>query len=342
MNIFFRLIGAKRRWPLLLMLTIWAPSLHGQYRISKHFTQRVDTIDLSDENYILRDKEGFTAFLPQKGKAAGALIFFVGKKVEANSEIDEMSILEPAIKKNMAVVFITSGNYFDFYFDERDLEKIDSTMQDCIKRTKIPKNRLIFTGNDLGGTRAMKYAVYCEQGKSKFGIHPAAISICDSPLDMIRYWESNARAVENSFDSTAKDMGLRVTQYLLIGMSGTPETRRERFISYSPYCYSSKEGGNAKFLSAIPIRAYLDSDIVWYVENMRKDFYSMNAVDMAGLINQLKLSGNSQAELVIPVSLKKKSSDNTKQDAWSLIDMNELVDWLYRVTDKSKEKSKKK
>jgi len=320
------------------MLCLSSQNLNAQYKISKHFTQRVDTIDLSDDNYILRDKEGFTAFLPEKGKAIGAILFFMGKRVEANSKIEELSILEPALKKNIAVIFLTSGNYFDFYFDERDLEKIDSTVQDCIKRTKIPKNKILFAGNALAGTRAMKYAVFCEQGKSKFGIRPAALTVCDSPLDMIRYWEENNRAVENSFDSTSKETGLRVTQYLLIGMSGIPENKRDRYIDYSPYCYSAKDGGNAQHLSKIPVRAYFDGDIVWWIENKRKDFYSINAIDMAGFINQMKLSGNKQAELISPVNTKKKSSENMKPDTWSLIDLDDLVDWFFSLIDTSKKK----
>jgi hypothetical protein len=313
----------------MLMLFLIPQVSHAQFRVSKHFTQRVDSIDLSDENYILRDKEGFTAFLPQKGKAVGAIIFFMGRRVDSNSKIKEMSILMPAIKKNIAVIFLTSGNHFDFYFEERDLEKIDSTLQDCIKRTKVPKNKLMFAGDSLAGLRAMKYAVFCEKEKSKFGIHPAAIAISDAPLDMIRFWNENKKAAENDFDGVSKNAGLRITQYMLIGLGGIPEIRKEKFIENSPYCHSEKDSSNVMYLSKIPARAYFDGDVVWWIENMRKDFYSLSAIDMAGYINQVKLFGNTNAKLISPV--KKKGSDDAKVETWSLIDFNDLIEWFADV-----------
>jgi hypothetical protein len=316
------------------MLIFFSLHTNAQYRIVKHFTQRVDTIDLSDDNYILRDKEGFTAFLPEKGKPLGAIVFFMGQKIEADSKIDEMAILTPAIKKNLAVVFITSGHYLDFYFDERDIEKIDSIVNDCIKRSKIPKDKMMFAGLSLAGTRAMKYAIHCEKDKSKFKIHPKALVMCDSPLDMIRFWDENNRAVINNYDSTSKETGLMITQYLLIGLQGTPENKREKFVNYSPYCYSDTDGGNAKILKKLPVRAYHEPDINWWIENRRMDFYSMNSFDMAGLINQLKLLGNQNAELITTSNNRKKWPNNGSPHTWLIVDNTELVDWFINLITK--------
>jgi hypothetical protein len=336
----FRELFIVLRSAIFLYLIFTSIDGKSQSRIVKHYTQRVDTIDLSDDNYIVRGKEGFTAFLPEKGRPVGSIIFFMGQTIDADSKIDEMLLLSPAMKKDVAVIFITSGNYMDFYFDERDLEKIDSTVNDCLKRTHVPKDKLMFAGLSLAGTRAMKYAIHCEQNKSKFKIHPKALMLCDSPLDMIRFWEENSRAIVNNNDTSSKNTGLLITQYLLIGLQGTPENKREKFINYSPYCYSDTDGGNAKFLSKIPVRAYHEPDINWWIENRRKDYYGINSFDMAGLINQLKLLGNENAELITTSSNRKKWPNNGSPHTWLIVDNAELVDWFIASLNKIHEKKK--
>jgi hypothetical protein len=337
MNIFPGLLSVFRSIVFLCLVFI-SLNVKAQSRIVKHYTQRVDTIDLSDDNYILRGKEGFTAFLPEKGRPLGSIVFFMGQTVDVDSKIDEMLLIPPAMKKSIAVIFITSGNYLDFYFDERDLEKIDSTVNDFLKRTHVPKDKLMFAGLSLAGTRAMKYAIHCEQNKSKFKIHPKALLLCDSPLDMIRFWEENSRAIVNNNDTSSKNTGLLITQYLLIGLQGTPENKRDKFINYSPFCYSDSAGGNAKYLNKISVRAYHEPDINWNLENRGKDYYGMNSFDMAGLINQLKHSGNPDAELITTNNNRKKWPNNGSPHTWLIVDNNELVDWFVGVLSKKQER----
>ena len=35
----------------------------------------------------------------------------------------------------------------------------------------------------------------------------------------------------------------------------------------------------------------------WWIENRRKSYYDMNSIDLAALINQLRVLGNESAEL---------------------------------------------
>lgn len=309
-----------------------------QSRIVKHYTHRIDTIDISDENYILRDKEGFTAYLPQNNKPEGGIVFFLGKRVESNKNLEELAIIPLATKKNLAVIFISSGNYLDFYFDERDLEKIDSTLHECLKKHKIPPAKLMFAGYSLAGTRAIKFAIHCEQNKSRFGIHPKALVLCDSPLDMLRFWDENNRAILNSYDSLSKKTGEVMTQYLQVGLGGSPVNKKQKYIDYSPFCYSVSDSGNAKVLTKIAVRAYHEPDIDWWIRNKRKDYYSMNSIDIAGLINQLKLSGNKNAELITYANRKKELAKNQIPGTWSIVDVKELVEWYYKIINEPKKR----
>ena len=42
----------------------------------------------------------------------------------------------------------------------------------------------------------------------------------------------------------------------------------------------------------VHVRAYTEPDVQWWMETRRKDYYGMNAIDMAAFINDLNLSGN--------------------------------------------------
>ena len=115
---------------------------------------------------------------------------------------------------------------------------------------------------------------------------------------MERFWEAEIRAIRDNFHQSAAGEGRWVTYLLEKNLGGTPLDSYQNYADYSPYTYSAPGGGNAELLKDIPIRAYHEPDVNWWIENRRKSYYSMNSIDMAGLIYDLKLLGNEQAELV--------------------------------------------
>ncbi len=66
------------------------------------------------------------------------------------------------------------------------------------------------------------------------------------------------------------------------------------------------------------------------------DFYSLNLIDQAAMVNQLKALGNGEAELIATTG---KGFKNYKGNflriphAWSIVDESELCEWMLMKFD---------
>jgi hypothetical protein len=178
----------------------------------------------------------------------------------------------------------------------------------------------------LEGTRAMKQAMFTNDPDSKYKLKPKAIVICDSPLDMVRFHKEMVKAKKLNFNPVTANEGTWVSGYLESNLGGTPENKFHSYVEYSPYCYSDDSIKNFLNFEDIAIRAYTEPDVNWWIETRRKDYYSMNSIDLAALINELKIAGNENAELII-TNNKGYLPDGTRHPhSWSIVDEKEMID----------------
>jgi hypothetical protein len=79
-------------------------------------------------------------------------------------------------------------------------------------------------------------------------------------------------------------------------MGGSPSQVRRAYRSRSPFLASEKDGGNAQLLKNIPIRLYTEPDVVWWIENYGFDYNTINAMDQAALLLQLRAQHQGRAD----------------------------------------------
>lgn len=315
---------------IFTLLTMFSCNQEYKRSIKKsHYTPNSGFVTISDSLQLSRQSSGYSIFLPAAAKEIkGAIIFFQDVPADTSQHLDEMSTVQPAIDKNVAVAFVATGNPFDFLFADADLRRLDSITEQLIADNKLPRNKLLFAGLSLSGTRAMRYATWCQQNKSAFKIHPSGLVLCDAPLDMMRMYDEHNKAVQRNFNALAAGTAAMVLPYLQSHL-GNPLTDREKYIAYSPFSYADSLGGNAQYLVNLPVRAYHEPDINWWIKYRRKDYYSMNSLDMAGLINQLLLSGNNKAALI--TLHHQTTNPDESPHSWSIVDNKELVDWFLKL-----------
>ncbi len=280
---------------------------------------------LTKELSVPHDSVGYSIFLPT-APPVGAVVFFGNTAYTKDNYADESDMIIPALQKQLAVIFLSSGKIIDFYFHDTDLKRADSILNLATTHHQIPKNRLLLCGLSLAGTRAMRYAMYCMDHRANSKIMPRAIAISDAPLDMIRFWGEESFALEVQHNQMSAGEA-RFVLPLLEKHLGKPQNTRSYF-SYSPFCYSAPKGGNIHKFKNIAIRAYHEPDINWWIQNRGKDYYSMNSLDMAAMINRLQLLGNKKAELVTTVSKRKNIAQGVTPHTWSFVDNEPLVTWF--------------
>jgi hypothetical protein len=239
------------------------------------------------------------------------------------------SIIDYALDQQLAVLYSTTDNQVEFFFEDQKIQEIEGYMYDVISKYQIPKDNLLFCGMSLEGTRALKLALYARSPKSKYKLLPKAIAICDAPIDMIRFHREMVKAKVLNFNPTATNEGTWVSAYLEKKLGGTPQSVRQAFVDYSPFTYFADNGDQKlPLLREVAIRAYTEPDVNWWIDTRRKDYYGMNAVDLATLVNELKVIGHKNTELIITNNKGYRPDGTRHPHSWSIVDEKELVGWF--------------
>jgi len=114
---------------------------------------------------------------------------------------------------------------------------------------------------------------------------------------------------------------------------GSPAEHPEKYEEVSSFYPEAKDGGNAKYLAAIPVRLYCDPDINWIIENRRGSYEIINAADLSGCISQLKLLGNKNAEFVNCLGKGFKPDGTRHPHYFSMLDPEEFIVWANKLLD---------
>ncbi|WP_341226016.1 hypothetical protein [uncultured Arcticibacterium sp.] len=280
-------------------------------------------ITLSDGIEIPQVDAGYTIFLTEN-KAIGAVVFF---HTELDTAISN-SIINLARQRDLATLFVNTENSFEFLFEVKKMQELESYIYQACVNYDVPIDNLLFSGMSLEGTRALKMAIFSKSDDSQNHILPKAVAICDAPLDMVRFWAETDKAWRMNLNEVAANEGQWVSHYLTKNLGGKPAEVITNYINYSPFCYTAEYGGNARFLKDIAIRAYTEPDVMWWIENRGKDYYSMNSIDAAALINQIKIDGNEHAELILTEGKGIRPDGSRHPHSWSIVNEPELLNWF--------------
>lgn len=315
------------------LLLFVAPALVAAQQVFQHEEKLTGQIFLTPQIAIPVENAGYTLMLPKDGKARGLVVLFDANREPLPSN-KEPNLEFYALQHDLGVLYMTTGNRLEFFFEETKLKQIDRYLDEALRRYHLPPDNLLFIGMSLAGTRALKYTIFSKQNKAAAGLVPKAIAICDAPLDFVRFWKEAIKARDLNFHPAAANEGAWVAGYLEANLGGTPKEQFQRYVDYSPYCYSSEGKGNAQYFSSIAIRAYTEPDVKWWMANRRKDYYGMNAIDLAAFINTLNLLGNQRAELLVTMDKGYQPDGSRHPHSWSIVDNKELMDWFVSLPAK--------
>ena len=280
-------------------------------------------IVLSKKMTVPKIKSGYTLWLP-KENSKGVIVFFDGNR----DTVNKPPIIDLAFKDELAVLFVTTNNPVEFLFEELKMKELEGYVQEAITKYNIPKDNILYCGMSLAGTRALKLAAFSQTLQSTYKLMPKAIAICDAPLDMVRNYHECKKASDLNLNPVGASESEWVSAYIRSNLKGTPEEALNVYISYSPFCYTAENGGNARAFKNIYLRCYTEPDVNWWIENRGRDYYGMNAIDLAALVNQLKILGGKKAELITTTGKGFRGDDSRHPHSWSIVDEKELIEWF--------------
>ncbi len=312
----------------ILFCHLLIPAILSSQRVVNVEYPSKGNIVFSKKTSYAKIKSGYTLWLP-KEPSKGMIVFFD----EYRDTVNKTPIIDLALKNQLATLFVTTNNPVEFLFDQSKMTELERYIYEAVRKNHIPKDNMLYCGMSLGGTRALKMAAFSQTIQSTYKLIPKAIAICDAPLDMVRNYHECKKASDLNLNPVGAGESEAVASYLKSKLKGTPAEKMNAYINYSPFCYTAVNGGNAKAFKNIYLRCYTEPDVNWWIENRGRDYYGMNAIDLAALVNQLKILGSKKAELITTTG-KGFQEGSRHPHSWSIVDENELVEWFVRLAPK--------
>ena len=312
---------------LILLVLFHTSSFCDAQILFENYLEEEGKVVLTSGIEIPKISKGYSVWLPDERPPKGLIVFWHSRK-------DSLAdfIIEYATSRDLAVSYITTSNRLEFLFEESKMIESIGFLEEIINKYNIPPHQLLYCGMSLAGTRALKMAQFSQSPSSTIRIIPKAIAICDSPLDMVRFHGSMTKAVKTNFNKTASNEGKWVSGYLVSNLGGSPEDNMEDYFRYSPYSHSgSMDSSKLDVFNDIAIRTYTEPDIGWWMKNRGKDFYDMNSIDMAAFVNDLKIHGHQNAELITTENKGFLPDGVRHPHSWSIVDEKELIDWFLKL-----------
>ena len=315
--------------PQIVFIFLFLATALSAQRVENYEIPATGFIQLADDIAIPKINPGYTIWLPDNGIPKGLVVFLHARRDTVESD----PLIDHALTNQLAVLYASTDNQLEFFFEVEKLQEIEGYLHTVLNRYNIPRENILYCGMSLGGTRVLKQTIFAQTDRSVYHISPRAIAICDAPLDMVRFHRSSARGRDLKANPAAANEGKWVCAYLEYNLGGTPEDSMDAYVEYAPYCYAAGGGPHLDAFAEVAVRTYTEPDVSWWMETRRKDYYDMNAIDMAALINALNIEGNEEAELIITHDKGYRPDGSRHPHSWNIVDEAEMIDWFLMLLD---------
>jgi len=227
----------------------------------------------------------------------------------------------------MTIYTVSSNKFPEFFISDAVISILDDIVSEVIKEHKIPDKNIFIGGISASGTRALRYAQYCEQGKSKYGIKIKGVFSVDSPLDLARFYES-VHSNRNNFKAGMKweaDLMNNVFEQLF---SGSPNKFENQYLKASVFSHKDSLGGNAQYLKNVNIIVYHEPDIDWWLKERGSSYFDINSYDIAAFVLKLWSLTNKSVEIVTTTNKGYDRNGNRNCHSWTIVDEVNLIRWI--------------
>ena len=270
------------------------------------------------------------------GKAAGLLVLIPGGPAthdEFTAGGWTPSALPQSLTAQQIVTIVPSAGSYSHWLEDGWLKHLDAIVAETLTTHRIPADQVVVGGISSGGTAAVRYAEFCAAHRSAAGVRIRGLFAVDAPLDFGRFWRGEMLAVRRGAHAGFVGEARAVLADMRRVLGGSPDDQPARYLQMSPFSAFAEAGGQGRLLARVPVRLYTEPDIQWWMTTRKVDYYSMNALDAAGLVLQLKLLGNRDAELITTGKRGVRPNGERHPHSWSIVDEPELQAWILRQVE---------
>jgi len=231
----------------------------------------------------------------------------------------------------LTIILSNSDGNLSFQIDQKAQTFLDTIIPFLLNKYQIPNDQYYLGGFSLGGAAVVKYVQHC----NVYDItpKPKAVFAIDPPLDFYRLYGVYERwLTDTSSYFTSKQVYITMLEKMRTYFRGDLSNAYQNYLKLSPYCYEDKDKiGVRLFENTIPVRIYCEPDFNWAMDEKHWSAYDLNVIDNVSFINELKKSGNKNAQLILTKDKGFRKILKFKHPhSWSIADASETVKWLLR------------
>lgn len=310
---------------LITLIGFW--NISSAQRTEKVIVSHADPHDL----YANIDADSTTLFYDKmipSVKPIGVLVILPGSGELIKDVKQQISLHQLALQKGFIVIFPSIN--WGTNKHEHEHAFLDVIFRQVVDAHKVSRDHFVIGGFSGGGMLALTYAEKANREPGATFLKPRAVFGIDPPLDYAHLWKHCEKDVERAVSKAAVEEGKWIMDMYTQEFGGPPGQFRENYLKYSIFTYDDKDGGNAKYLVNTPVLLYTEPDVQWQMEHRQRDYYDLNCVDIAAMINFLRIKGNSNARLVTTQGKGKRPDGSRHPHSWSIMDPGDCIEWIMR------------
>ncbi len=283
--------------------------------------------------YVYRNPQdrSFNCYLkvvPEKGAIKG-LIIRDFSRLPDTSQKSPYRLLDLALQSGFITVYTVSSPFFpELYYDDSGPALLDEMVNEVLQEHQIEDKPVFIGGISASGTRALRYAQYCASGKSLYGTVLCGVFAVDPPLDIERFYYSAERIDQRQLEGSMTEEAGLVLKAFREKVGGTPQQVPEAYAKASVYSHRDPDIAMLKKLLKIPIIIYHEPDMDWWIRERKADYYDINAIDIVAFVNELKILGHRDLNLINTTGKGFDRQGQRKPHSWTIVDEEELMQWI--------------
>ena len=279
------------------------------------------------EKIMLKNPDDYYLKIVPKTKPSSILFLFHGGGETPEDVLKQIELPKLAIKNNFIVILphFSDGSAKMI----KELRKTNHLATQLMKEYDIANNKIVLGGFSGGGMLSITFAERAVRDKNTSFI-PKAIFAIDVPLDFEHMYQRAQREIKRNFS----DVGVAEANWLINDFNttfgGSPTDFPDEYEKYAMFTYRKEDGGNAKYLTNIPIRIYTEPGVEWQLENRHRDLYDLNCTNITAMINMLQLKGNKNAEVITTFNKGKRLNGTIHPHSWSIMNSPDTMNWILK------------
>ena len=264
-----------------------------------------------EQRFLYPDSpEGYTAITSSTAPKAYVLLF--PGFGESPSDVLTATELPLSLARHDIAVFmpVLQHGSESYGFSDESQKHLKEIAADIQNRYNLHGKPYFAGGFSMGGATAIKYAEHAEK-------KPAALFAIDSPLDYKRFFYATRRDIEIYHKDGQDSIYSQLHEEI------------NKIKDESPYEISDSTHSAIIPLKHIPVRIYIEPAEDWWLDNRRTDALGLNIMDATCFINDLRLLGNFQADLIVTNNKGRRQPGRQRHPhSWTIVDCKDLIHWL--------------